>query len=1033
MLEVQQGTTAAQLKDILAGPPHGLPVTGSTKVLRRAGGALMSLANTEKVTKDVVLLNIEPGPRPAKPDAAPPPRVQEPPPKPAPPPAMLSPVRVTVRTTAEGFRDWKVDVDVLPNTTVSQLREILARAPMNLQLRPEHKSLQRGKYSNNLVDLGDQQQVPRELFLRDFAPHAASPARRPPEQDAFRQLTEQEKGGLWQRLEEEKAVHHMLPPQERRTKSWGRAIASTLAQMRFFGVARRGTAQRPFCVWVVGASAEVELALAEAGAFLDANFLDREPMDVMLVGEELPGHQSGSPEPAEGEPPRIRSVSWGLIQHWPNIPRPDMNVVLCKGEALAQWLGALPRHSVLGIKRLLAATTLLSFRAKVPEEAAQTLARSLGDRQVFPVSRCDFSALAGDPAAEYDDNGWFTVFRDLESIIEVNRIVSQSREREGERRDLGEHDDRSKIAATFWGIIDLKYDPSKPILERVKVLETGDGRSSRFSHAGAEIPKRFKDKYRLDEGANSGKHAVVSANKKLTHDLMETYGYSNLVPRQACCPRVYDPGLAERIIYELGVGLEELVVLKLCNRSRAAGVLPVPAGALDGVLREILQPPEAFEQWLEAKLAMGTAATLQVEWGCYEEQLRHWWSNECPHFVAEQFCTSMLTEKDGKEYDGTMRIAFAISRRNGESKKKSEYGSPKSDYSNPLLEYTPPAEELLVDWIGGYWKLPKEDVESINIRASVISAARTAGTAYVDNEHLHEVYAAMGDSVQQLFGGSEPSPKMLAERYSEQPELATYLTARLAIAMRDLSRVRMALKIASSIIVKAEDGPVKRSAESFLNRGYGVLEAMTPPYKWPAARDYFAESVAQLPTNAAALYLLGMAELELGNSTPAKQLMERSLLLDLDFKAPYVNLGVVYLRLRKFDAAIEVSEALLKRHPESPQCHYHIGVACYQKAQHMESTVNLRLADKRKEVDTLKQRAIAELMESRECEEGQRLLYRGIRGGPGKQDSPWLDADDEMIESLKKMRSSSALGQSARLAPVGLPDNVGWRFYGWRN
>ena len=40
------------------------------------------------------------------------------------------------------------------------------------------------------------------------------------------------------------------------------------------------------------------------------------------------------------------------------------------------------------------------------------------------------------------------------------------------------------------------------------------------------------------------------------------------------------------------------------------------------------------------------------------------------------------------------------------------------------------------------------------------------------------LYFSTGDSVQQLFGGVDPSSKMLADRYKEAPELAAYLTAR---------------------------------------------------------------------------------------------------------------------------------------------------------------------------------------------------------------------------------------------------------------
>lgn len=934
----------------------------------------------------------------------------------------LSPVRVTIRTSSDGFKDWKVEVTVLPTTTVLQIREILDRPPLSLQLAPEHKAMRRTPNSQTLESLDDSEQVPTEMILSDYIPQAAHPA-----SPMF--LTDDERRSLEWRMAETKASHSAMPPGERRFLSWARTMAHSAALLQLYGGGRRGTPGRPFVFYVLGADSEVEVRLAELGCMFDANFLDRQPCEVYLLGnDDIRGIRVGPEQAAEGEPPRIYAEPLEVAS-MRRLPKADLNFIFNEVGSVVDWLGSASRKSISELNSSIAPMTVLTSRQRIPEDAAKAMQHRVGPRLVGPFSRNFFSALAGNESAEYDDNGWMSWVDGLDCVSQV--ISELKHYRQGLEVNVSdERDDRSKITATFWGIIDLKYDPSKPIDERVKVLETGDGRSSRFSHAGAPIPKRFKQKYKLDEGANSGKHAVVSANKKLTHDLMELYGFSYLVPRQACCPRVYDPGLAERIIAELGVGPEELVVLKLCNRSRAAGVLPVPAGGLDTILKEILQLPQDFEAWMKSKLAMGTAATLKVDWGCYEEQLRHWWSNECPHFVAETFASSVFTVIDGREYDGTMRIAFAVSRKHQEAA-RNKAGSPKSDYSNPLLEFSPPADELEVEWIGGYWKMPKEDVESTNIRASVISAARTAGTAVVEQRHLQEVYAAMGDSVQQLFGGCEPSPRMLTDKYSDQPELATYLTARLAIAMRDLSRVRMALKLASSSIVKAPEGAAKYAAESFLNRGYGVLEALTPPYKWSVAREFFQKSVDLLPANAASLYLLGMADLELGNNAEAAGTMERSLLLDLDFKAPYVNLGVVYLRLHRFDEAIEVSEALLKRHPESPQCHYHIGVACYQKAHRLENHANMRLPEMAKEVADLKVRAVTEFVESRDSEEGQRLLWRGIRGGPGKTDSPWLDEDDEMVDALKKGRASS--GGVGRLPAVKLPDNVGWRFYGWRN
>jgi len=71
------------------------------------------------------------------------------------------------------------------------------------------------------------------------------------------------------------------------------------------------------------------------------------------------------------------------------------------------------------------------------------------------------------------------------------------------------------------------------------------------------------------------------------------------------------------------------------------------------------------------------------------------------------------------------------------------------------------AEELEIDWLGGYWKLPEQPVGSDCLRDRIVSSARTSGTAPVSSSHLLEVYAVLGDAVQQLFGSTVPSPEEL--------------------------------------------------------------------------------------------------------------------------------------------------------------------------------------------------------------------------------------------------------------------------------
>merc|ERR1712151_960749 len=94
-------------------------------------------------------------------------------------------------------------------------------------------------------------------------------------------------------------------------------------------------------------------------------------------------------------------------------------------------------------------------------------------------------------------------------------------------------------------------------------------------------------------------YQVISADKKLTHDLLEQAGYGHIVPKQGCFPRVYKPDLAKQVITQLGLRPDDTVVLKLCNRSRAAGVMIVPCNELDEMLKDLLNPPEDLEAWFK--------------------------------------------------------------------------------------------------------------------------------------------------------------------------------------------------------------------------------------------------------------------------------------------------------------------------------------------------------------------------------------------------------------------------------------------------
>merc|ERR1712083_619504 len=116
------------------------------------------------------------------------------------------------------------------------------------------------------------------------------------------------------------------------------------------------------------------------------------------------------------------------------------------------------------------------------------------------------------------------------------------------------------------------------------------------------------------------------------------------------------------------------------------------------------------------------------------------------------------------------------------------------------------------------------------------------------------------------------------------------------------------VNMATEIIAKVDDGPAKRCTESFVSRARGFVTASTI-HTWEAALPHLHQSIKCLPWNATSLYLVGMAALEQGNPQEAVDFMTKSVMLDLDYKVPYVNLGVAYLRLQRYDDAITVSES----------------------------------------------------------------------------------------------------------------------------
>lgn len=423
---------------------------------------------------------------------------------------------------------------------------------------------------------------------------------------------------------------------------------------------------------------------------------------------------------------------------------------------------------------------------------------------------------------------------------------------------------------------------------------------------------------------------------------------------------------------------------------------------MDDALRELLQPPADMDTWLKTQ----SVENLQhLQWGSFEEQLRHWWSNECPCFVVEELCQSQLTcvPRDGVmlSFDGTLRVGFSLHRIQDDS--MDEEAAPRvaryRDFCRPLFGN----RGLRVHWLGGYWKLPVDDSSSMNLRARVMSAAKQ-GTAPIEHCELHDVYSSIGDLVRSLFEDCDLSPRGLQLRYASFPEFSAFVASRLATSLKAAAGVDRISRLNSARALAEDANSVPCSyVSSYVERMRGVMEAMQG--NWRAALLFFQKSLKAMPTNATTLHLLGMYHREMREDGLAAKMMEHALLLDPDFKAPYANLGAAYLRMGDHERAASISEGGLARHPGTPQLQYNLAMATLGRARRAERDLGpWHLASE------LRSRALDLLLAARKgCSVGHR----------------WTKQDEGAVAALQV--ADQRLDQ-ARYAQV----MDGWHFVGWR-
>lgn len=153
---------------------------------------------------------------------------------------------------------------------------------------------------------------------------------------------------------------------------------------------------------------------------------------------------------------------------------------------------------------------------------------------------------------------------------------------------------------------------------------------------------REAEQYNLGKGILLDKSSYAFAVNKLLMHLLFAHDERVKRFRPHCCivERVYTPTLAQEILNQIP---SELIVLKPINGWKGSGVLITTREELEPLLRNILSDHSRLTS----------------------NQLRYWAKYKEPYFLAESYEASEPFVVQHKTYDPTMRIAFVMSRIQG--------------------------------------------------------------------------------------------------------------------------------------------------------------------------------------------------------------------------------------------------------------------------------------------------------------------------------------------------------------------------------
>lgn len=199
-------------------------------------------------------------------------------------------------------------------------------------------------------------------------------------------------------------------------------------------------------------------------------------------------------------------------------------------------------------------------------------------------------------------------------------------------------------------------------------------------------------------------------NKSKSDRLFREDGLREFRPKSMVCMKRYSSGLARKII---GTMQCDLFVIKPLNAQYGKGVIFVRKEELDTILQAILTQKNLDDQEDRSKQFHKRTSRIPL---C--EAIDYWSTDNNSRFIIEEYVPSKLIEVEGKRYDATLRVIFAMHCLN---------------------------RQITITSFGGYWKLPTHAVDdegslndihqSYQYDRSIISAA----VDQTDMDHINEL------------------------------------------------------------------------------------------------------------------------------------------------------------------------------------------------------------------------------------------------------------------------------------------------------